>query len=43
MIKLDTVERMEIIGELDLKTGYHLDYLNNLTDEGLLKLLKERG
>lgn len=41
--KLDTLERMEIISELELKTGYPWLYLKKLTDEELLKLLKERG
>ena len=39
----DPQARMEIIGELELKTGYSWEYLKSLPDEKLLELLKERG
>jgi hypothetical protein len=42
-MKLDPLARLEIIAELELKTGFAWKYLTDLTDEKLLKLLKERG
>jgi hypothetical protein len=43
IFKLDPLARLEIIGELELKTGYAWKYLTELPDEKLFKLLKERG
>jgi len=43
MSNLDPLARLEIIAELELKTGYSWDYLNNLNQADLLELLKERG
>jgi hypothetical protein len=42
-LKLEPLAKMEIIAELELKTGYAWKYLTDLSDEKLLKLLKERG
>ena len=41
-MKLDPVHRLEIISELEIKTGYAFEYLNRLTDEELKKLYEER-
>jgi hypothetical protein len=43
MSKLDPLARLEIIAELELKTGFAWKYLTDLSDEKLLQLLKERG
>jgi len=42
-MKIDPLARLEIIAELELKTGYSWTYLNQLKDDKLLALLKERG
>lgn len=41
--KIDPLARLEIIAELELKTGYSWEYLNSLQPDKLLELLKERG
>lgn len=42
-IKLEPVERMEIVAELEIKTNYSFEYLNGLNSEQLLKLLKDKS
>ena len=41
--KLDSLQRLEIISELELKTAFHIQYLRSLSDAKLVELLKERG
>lgn len=42
-IKLDAVERMEIIAELEMKTNFSFEYLKTMSDEKLIEELKRRG
>lgn len=42
-LKTDPLTRLQIVAELELKTGYSWEYLNKLDDDKLLELLKERG